>query len=430
MLQPERKFGTLYIRKRTGCEWMVLLLFGLPFAFSLLTDIFRLPDFIKFSLDIILIALMIIMFTSGRFVFSKKTKPMLVIVMTFLAYTLITYMFHFQSPFYYIWGLRNNFRFYIAFFVFGVFVSYDDAKQWLKFLDVLFWINFVVMLFQFFILNHKQDFLGGIFGTDVGTNGFTLIFFCIIVSKSLLSVFNGTEAVWLCIIKSLVTLLAAAMAEMKFYYFVFIVVLLITSLMTKISKKKVLMLIVGILFVIIGSNLLTALFGFEDFLSLEGIWEYATKENYASDRDINRFSAIFTLSRNVMEDGVDRIFGLGLGNCDVSSIPIFNSQFHQNYGYLHYTWFTGPMVFLEMGIIGLCLYLSFFIGCFVFSVSQKKKGEGDLLFNQLAAVVSIVCILLTFYNSSLRVESAYIVFFILSLPFITKSDSEKSPLLS
>ncbi len=417
-----KDLGKIYIRKRTTQEWLVFLLFWLPFMFAFSTEILGLPDFLRFVQDGIIIFLCFVLALKGQFSLHTKAKPLLIFIAIFFTYALITYLINYQSPFYFIWGVRNNFRFYLSFLIFIMYVTPDDAFSWLKILDTLYWVNFFVSLIQFFFLDVRQDYLGGIFGSVGRTNAYTLIFFCIVISKSLLSAFNGTEKTFYCILKCIASLVIAAMAEMKLYYFIFIFIFIVSSLFTKFSIKKVVLLIVGVAGVLLSSVLLTMLFGFEDFLSFDNLWEYATKANYSSANDLNRFSAIATLSKEFMHNPISTLFGLGLGNCDLSDLAIFNTPFYQNYGYLHYTWFTAPMVFIEMGTVGLILYFFFFIFCLIYSIVQLKKGRGYQLFNQLAIVLAPICIIISFYNSSLRIESAYMLYFMLSLPFLVHEE--------
>ena len=77
--------------------------------------------------------------------------------------------------------------------------------------------------------------------------------------------------------------------------------------------------------------------------------------------------------------------------------------------------------FFETGIIGLIAYLSFFVMCFILARRQIKKGANELL-GRIGMIMSAVCFILVFYNSSLRTEIAYMAFFSLSLPFISATE--------
>ena len=413
------RLGIIYVRKRTPQEWLVLGFLVMPFALAFLTELLRLPSFIRYLMDLLVVGLSMMLFVKRYFIISSKARPMLTLALVFFLYILVAYLFNYQSLFYFVWGTRNTFRFYLAFLVYVAYVTEEDATQWLRFLDVLFWMNLVVSIYQFAILRVHQDLLGGIFGVNATANGYTLVFFCIVIGKSLFQAFEGKEYFLYCALKCLGSLVVAAMAELKFYYVALILILAITTCLTRISRKKIALLMIAIAGVIIGASLLTFWFSeFEGFLSLEKLWELATKENYSSNKDLNRLSAIYTLMNNYVTDVGQQLFGLGLGNCDMSDVAIFNSTFYQNYSYLHYTWFSSAMIFLETGFIGLAIYLLFFVLCIVYSFKQLKRHTGNKLFCQISILMAFMCIAITFYSASLRFEAGYMAYFALALPFI------------
>ena len=329
-LSLQNSRGKLYIKKKTFPQWLVLVVLLFPFAFGLFFEVLGLPNFLRYVMDLSVIYFSIVFFIKGNIIIKRNVLPLAVITILFLAYTLLVYSFNFQSPFYYLWGVRNNFRFYMAFFAFAVYVDEDFATDIFKILDVLFWVNIAVSVVQFFFYGVVQDDLGGLFGSTGATNAYTLVFFTIIISKSLLSTFNGTEGIERCILKCVASLIVAAMAEMKFYFFVFVFLLALASVLTKFSKRKLVILVAASVGVALGAMVLTYLFEeFEGFMTLQGIWDSATKEHYSSQKDINRLSAIITLAKNYVTDPLHQIFGMGLGNCDLSDVSIFNSVFYQ-----------------------------------------------------------------------------------------------------
>lgn len=427
MFSHNGSYTKISIEKKSVPQWIMFFILFFPFAFGLFTEILRLPDFIKFISDALLAFLCIVFLLKGQLKINKKFSPLVIAISVFLVYTLIVYCFRFQSPFYYLWGLRNTFRFYIALFFFLAYIDENAANDYLSLFDVLFWINFFVSLFQFFFMGIRQDYLGGIFGTRGGTNGFTLMFFCIIITRSLILYFNGIEKSHKTVLKIVATLLIAAMAEMKFYFVAFIIMLIIASVITKFTKKKFFLILISIVFIAIGATLLSFMFDeFDNFISLENIIESATKENYSSENDINRLSAIFTLAKNYVTSIPSQIFGLGLGNCDTSEIPMFNSVFFQSHSSLHYTWFSSAMLFLETGIIGLVLYFSIFFICIALAHKNIKQRKGNLVFCQMAIIMAVMCCIITIYNSSLRLECGYMAYFVLTLPFISVESAERN----
>ncbi len=420
--------GKLYIKKRTFPEWAVLLVLFLPFTFALFVEFLKVPGLVKYVVDFLLIALIALFFIRRPFVISKKLAPFLVLSIIFLIYTFAVYLFNFESPFYYIWGVRNNFRFYVAFIAFAIYINKEDAVGFLDILDILFWANAIISFVQFF-MGYNQDFLGGIFGVQKGCNGYSVIFLSIIVIRSMLSFMNGTESTLRCFAKCATALLIGALAELKFLFVIFILILIMASIITSFSWRKFILIFVASIFVMIGSALLVTIFGFEDFLTIENVWQVATQDNYANAEDMNRFSAIPTISNRFLTDIPSRLFGMGLGNCDTATISVFNTEFYQNYVDLHYSVFSVSFLFLETGFIGLTMFVLFFVFCFIYSVRMLKSKTGNLLFNQMAIIMSVLSIILMFYNSSLRTEAGYMVYFVLALPFVANKGSNKTDLL-
>jgi len=417
----------IQFQERSFIRWLVIMLSLWPFIMSLLLAVPGVPGLVKYVADAAWAVMVGATLLGGSVVFQRKILPLIWIVGIFFLYTLFAYLFKFQSPFYYLWGFRNNFRFYIAFFAYVSMADEDDAYTWLKLLDILFWINFFASVIQFVFMGIRQDYLGGIFGISGGTNGYTLMFFSVVVVRSLLQVYRKECMPKQTVMKCSAALLVAAMAEMKFFFLAFIIMLLLAMLITRFSWRKLFVIAISLVVVFYCAQLLSSWFGSGDFMSIENLWDLATKENYSSRNDLNRLSAIATLSKRIVTNPADQLLGLGLGNCDTSVYSIFNSTFYRRYSYLNYTWFTAPMIFLETGYVGLLLYMSFFVCCFFKARKQLKSGMGNSLFCQMTMIMSVLCCIYSFYNSALRIESAYMIYFVLALPFLqgTRSESEE-----
>ncbi|MBE6622771.1 MAG: hypothetical protein E7621_01055 [Ruminococcaceae bacterium] len=420
--------GQLQIKKRSFPQWLSLGVFIMPFCLSFLMDILKLPSLTKYTIDLMWCLLLTFLFVSKKIRIKKNITPLVVLVVFWLLYVAFVYLFNYQSIFYFLWGIRNNLRFYIAFMAFASFLEEEDVDLAFNFLDLLFWINIPVSLYQFFVLGCQQDYLGGIFGIERGCNAYTSVFFALIITKSLLRYFEGQEKPGICLLKCGLSLILAAMAELKFYFVLFVIMVLISMIMTKFSWKKFVVLISFALLISFAGSILTFLFGSNEELTFQRIIELTTSENYATGEDLGRFTAIPTIAKSILTHWTDRMFGMGLGNCDTSAFAICNTPFFQKYEYLHYSWFSSAFLFLETGYLGLMLNLSFYFTAMFLSIRRLNKGNGNKLYCQIAIVFSVLCLILTFYNSALRKEVGYIAYFALSLPFIcgSESQSEKS----
>lgn len=417
----ENSVGKLYIKKRTASEWLVAFIFFLPFAQAFFAELVGLPDSIKFLADVALVFLFVKIFLiSGQVQIGKQFYPFLVLIGIFFAYVTITYFFNYQSIFYYVWGLRNSFRFYLAFVAYVILLKWDDVQKWLKVLDWLYVLNFFVLLIQFF-MGYRQDFLGGIFGVQKGCNGALLMFFVVVVTKSILEFMRNEGSTAKCLIFSFMALLSSALAELKFFFILFIIIAIMAAVMTKQSVKKTLFFIIGAIMIIIFSTILSMMYDeFAGFLSIGNLWDALLNPNYATKEDVGRLTAIPIISDRFLTGFFDKLIGMGLGNADSSSLAIFNTPFFDAYNTIHYAFFSYSFLYLEIGILGLILYATFFIISFVVALRLYTTKMANEMICQLTMIFSIMCIAFMFYNIVLKSELAsYLAFFVLALPLIS-----------
>lgn len=405
---------------------MMLFIFFFPVAQAFLTELLPIPDAIKFLCDGFLVLLLLKLFSQRFTKIDNYSMPFVVIVGLFFFITLVGYLFNYQSVFYYLWGLRNNIRMFVAFFAFAYLADWEDAKGWIKALDVLFVINFAVVILQYFS-GYGQDYIGGIFGTSKGCNGSLLIFLCIVFTKTILSFMKGEEKTGKCIFVSVASLLVSTLSELKMFFILFILILFMASFMTAHSIKKTLFFAFGAVLVVLFSTLLTVLYkDFTDFLSFDSLIKALTDTGYATDEDIGRFTALPIISQRFLPGFFRKLFGLGLGNCDSSSLSMFNTPFFESHQTVHYSYFSYAFLFLETGFVGLALYASFFVASFFVSRKLKKLEMADEFACQMSIILSVISLILLVYNSSLRMEIGFMLFFVLALPIISANEQRES----
>lgn len=412
----------LSIKKRSLCQVLNLYIIIMSLALNFLQDFLRFPSFIKYTLDLALVMVLVCMIFEGKqFAIHKKVAPMVAFIAAYIIYVSIVYLFEYQSIFYFLWGIRNNLRYYIAFMAFVYFFDRDDVKLCTKLFDVTFALHIAVSFFQFFALGYKQDYLGGIFGVQLGCNGNSMMLMLIACIKSLIMYMYGKETLAATIAKCALSLVVAAMAELKFFFVLFLLILIGAAMITKFSWKKVSIIASAALAVFIASNIFTAIWGENAALSIERVIKLITSTSYSSSIDLGRFTAIPVISDTIMTDTRKRLFGLGLGNCDTSAFEICNTPFYRTHSYLNYNWFSSAFSFIETGYFGVLFSLSFFVIIFVCAMQLKKKHNSNVEYCDIAAIAAATCVALFFYNSSLRTDIAYIIFFVLALPFVSES---------
>lgn len=406
----------LTIKKRSQTDLLTMVLLLFPFLFALLIETIGLPWSIRYLMDVIWCLLLVYMVLSGR----RGDQPLGIWVWMFGVYTLLTYLPQWQSPLYYLWGMRNNFRFFAAFFAFVAFLKAEDVKAYWKLFDKLFWVNMLVSLYQFLALGISGDRLGGLFSTEAGGNGYTNIFLLIMITKSVIFCLEKKENLISCLAKCGASLVVAAMAEMKFFYVEFVLVIAMALLFTSFSWRKLIVILGGAIGISVCLTIMGSIFSESvGWFTVSRILEITTSERgYTSSGDLNRLNAIPQINELWLKNGWQRTFGLGLGNCDTSSFAALNTPFFESYGRMHYNWFAYVMIYLETGWIGLIFYWGFFVlAYFRIWTIERRSDAIARSYCRIARIMAVLCVAISIYNTSLRTEAGYMAYFVLAAPF-------------
>lgn len=413
------------IRKRSQNKILIWILFAGTFFLAPVTQFFHFPMFSKYFLDMTwLFLLMTMLFKEKRYI-SREAYFLKRFIVIFFALTVIVYLFNFQSIFYYLWSFRNNFRGYIIFMAAVYYFDQDDINDIFKFLDLMFYINAIIMFIQFGILGYKQDNLGGIFGVETGCNAYINIFFGIILVINYVAYFQKEIKLGTFIFKSCILLILSGMAELKFFYIEFVILIVVGFFVVKGQIKKLLICVGGILILAVGLNTIQSVFPNIE-MGVKELVDYATStKGYTSSGDLNRLFFFSQVDKLFLTSPLLRIFGLGLGNCDYATgISFLTSPFAAMYqDRLHYGWMSTAFMYLEAGYIGLIFLFGFFVLICIFCYLRGKK-EIDLQskkYYSIGFLLGAVAIMNGLYNISLRIESCYIIYLLLAVPFIKQT---------
>lgn len=323
-------------------------------------------------------------------------------------------------PLYYLSGLNNSIPYFVFFFACILYLPMQERDSYMRILDGLFWLNFVVSMYQFFVLGIMWDFLGGIFGVMVGCNASTTTLLVLAVTVSVVRYLNQQEKGWICLSKCIASLVIAALAELKFFFLMFAAIIVLTVLMTKFSRKKLYLLLGGVIGTVLGIQLLYLVFpGWENWFSLDKIIQTATSTaGYTGVGDYNRLTAIPRVWTEFLNSGYRKLFGLGLGNCDGGFTDALTPAFYFDNYNLHYMLFTSCFILMETGLVGILLYLAFYPLVFLLAHHLERSGKANPVFCQISKIMVLYSLVLFLYDSSLRTEDTYLIFFSLVLPFL------------
>lgn len=403
--------------------WLIYLQIIYCFINKLMISQFGAPDMINYVTDL----LMIISFLLAvKQLYERQEKtyifvPMAIAVLFFSIGT-VSSILHQVPILLIVWSYRNLMRFFLFFFSCAVLLSYEDVKNLWKIFGYMFWLNFIVASIQFWIQGYKQDNLGGIFGTDMGCNGYLNTFLCIYLAYVCVQYMAHKLSFVYFLLVSGGSLYIAALSELKFLFIEYVIILFMSILVSKFSLRIVFMIIGASIGLFIGLQLFNTYFPGWEF-TLDQIMDYAGTGGYSTETDLNRITALQTVTQSFLKNPVEFLLGMGLGSCETSSY--FQSDFYQQYGdRLHYTYLLHAFTLLETGWIGFFLFLAFFTSIVILAWKYRQIVSPERKTACLSAlIVAATCLIQCFYNNALRVEnSGYLAFFVLAVPFICRKE--------
>ena len=404
---------------------LIYFVFIYMMVINVFCDMFHLPTIFRYVPDAILPIFIIFLISKfNNLMKNKGTKYLFIIILLFLFHCFIGYVLNLNSIFYFFWGFRNIFRFLIFILCAIIVFEESDKDKVINIIHKMFIINIFVCFFQYFILGYWGDAIGGTFRLgDTGGNAGIIYLIIIENTFNIINFINKKCSFKRVSLYLLLSILIAVFAELKVIYVFLVLIILLALILNKFTLKTLLIVICSVFILFIGYSVLekvdpeTA-----KILNIKELMEYAGGEShgYSSEYDISRFRAFEQINDYFFMNNIkDNLFGYGLGNCDVSSIDLFNSNFARQYNdVLHYTWFSHAILYLETGIIGYLLYIMIFIYVIIYCFKMRKKDLCNFSFYNFMIILLFVSIIMTWYNSVLRNDISYFVYVIFILPFI------------
>lgn len=418
------------ISKDTFIRRLIIFQLGMVLCFLFLIDNFGLPAITKYIMDIVWIILLIaILFSRRKVAYINLHRNW---ILLFFFYVLVTLMINHQSFSLFMWGMRNNFRFYVFFLACALFLRKKDIHRVLKTMLFFYYVNFLLCLYQYYFLGFTQDRLGGIFGTQAGCNGYTNLFLVIICAYEILSYVYKKTGFIKCFFLVACGCYVAVLSELKIFFVELIIITLLVILFAKFSWRKLILIIGGVCVLILAINILYEIFPqWRNFFTVSSIYNnISNTRGYTGAGDLNRLSAISSINQIFFRNNTPLHFiGYGLGSCEFSSnFEFLVSHFYSVYLRFHYVWLSNAWMYLETGYIGLIFFNGFFIIGFIVGRKTKPESAEEHIAVNLARITSICCIIIAIYNVSLRMECGYLAYFVLSIPLIIQKERDRTPI--
>ena len=413
-------FSREFYKKPKNWIWLILML---NFFYKSLVNYLRLPDSINYFNDLGgLVLFHSIIFTYRRKNGIGAATVQLKIILLLLVETLMGYLINMHNPLTYIWGVRILFRFMLFFVACTLYVDETMLEEFFTLIYYLMICSVILTTFQK-ATGYSLDSVTGFFSLGKRTTGGSAglnIFMCIVCTYYFVSAINKKVPFYKCVVSMVSCVYMAAIGELKMFYLELIIIIICSSLFTKISIQKIIGSSAGIGVVILGMRIYDFYYGEKNSLDILSLADYAgaNGKTYGAQFSLNRTTAIPYVWNNILDDLSKKLFGLGAGYADKVSSDIFSSGFLKTYGTLGFHMFGLSLELANIGIIGLSIYLAFFISVFVYtSRMQKKSAELNDYYITCKVIVVIVFVTLM-YNASLITDiTASFIYFIMAIPF-------------
>lgn len=322
-----------------------------------------------------------------------------------------------------LWGLRMVIRYLLLFMLL---LKYFDARDVSKYRNILlkfFWINALLVFYQYFVLGLVADFIGGTFSN----NGELFVFnlFCtFIISKEYFEQRLKTKTFYFFIIIEVFTAMAA---EIKIMYFTIPLAIYAVYIFTKnfTFKHLAILFIAYFCFIPTMKSVMLLMYDknyVDKVFDIEAI-EKETKQAYnlsadAAELSFNRSTCVEMATAIMLEDEIHLLFGYGIGSGNTSSK--FETWISQQYRSItSYNWFTSSWLLIEYGWVGYIIWILILISLIWRYVNFYRKHPDKAVksWSTIGFISTSFTFIIAWYNN-MPYYNAYFIYFFWAICFI------------
>ncbi|MGH4038741.1 MAG: hypothetical protein ACRQFF_12965 [Sphaerochaeta sp.] len=419
MIQIRKQFRELNQQNK-----LVIIIIIWNMLSPFLIGFFQVPRTLLYLTDVVnaFLFLCVVKGQGGRI---KRSAPIMWMLF-FMLICIVSALINATSPILAIWGMRQNFRYFVFFYACATVMNEKCIKVLMKIIEVVFWISLPLCVYEALFVTYSVgtivgDMVGGIY-YRVGGNAPLNIILCLYTCNIMLQCFEKKQKFTKLLLVMAAAMSMAVLAELKIFLVEIVVITLYCAIVNKMNWKAILLIIVGVLAINIVVNMFVAVnargrsYYTSDLFSIESMIQYASRTSgYDGNGDLNRMTAIGELKNRFFDNDImGLLFGRGIGSAEFSkSSTALTSEFYNQYSGLHYQYFGHAFIFIETGIIGLFTYLMIFISSLYKSIFRWKNKEWRKFYIMSLLLMSF----LIFYNTTMRNEfCAYIMYAILAIP--------------
>ncbi|MCI8346282.1 MAG: hypothetical protein HFJ42_10215 [Clostridia bacterium] len=440
-----RKSKFRLMKFRLDKDWTVNLCIAVViyvYLIGFFTFNFGIPESAYYFTDVLVISMILgaIKRTLKAFFFSEVriASILLLVLLGVGTFSAVLNGFHINL---WIWSMRNWGRYFVYLYLCIALLDERKINGILQFTEKLFHINFFVILVQFILFYKKisPDAMNGLVGrTTSGVNMILLISTVVIVFSQYFTNNCSIKKV-LCVLSE--TAIVSVLAELKaLIFFVLILFLAMMAANFKAQVKLVMRYTIIIILLsivsIISLRIIVAMYPyFEKLLSIDGLISAVTTESgYGNSGYIDRLTAVRVINKYIFDDlGImTKLIGVGMGNAEYSSFSVFTSDFYREYGgTFKYLNFSVSSIYMEVGMVGLILFILIPVVLFVRCFVQIRKNQIEAkrarisYYENVGLGMTALIIMYIWYNNLQRTDISFLLSFYIAVPFSVKYHQSK-----
>lgn len=305
---------------------------------------------------------------------------------------------------------------YLGFGVFLIATYVMTVADFKKLFRIFYYYQFVNLgtsLYQYLTLGYYQDLNNGAF-----TGGATQDFFCgILIVYYYTAYIRHEEPFRKCVFVLLSCFTIAVLQEEKFILAEIAIVVLYQAIIGKKNFKNLMIIIIFVMalpIVITKIGDINGEYASESLSSTTSINENLT--DAGAGYGFPRVGSLPLISAMFFHNTQEELLGLGCGICENTTLSFADTYFIERYGHLNYYQYPIQLTFLQTGLIGVILYVGFFVSLLVYNIKRRFFAEEQYKTTyDLAVMINIICIALIWYNQTLKWYYAIMPFLFLSL---------------
>lgn len=322
-----------------------------------------------------------------------------------------------------LWGLRMVVRYLLLFMLVYKYFTITDVDKFKRILIRFFWINTLIVAYQFFIEKKVGDFIGGIFLNNGELFVFNLYCTLLLSKEYFIGYLSKSRFIFLLVVEMFV----AMVAEIKVMYFTIPLAIYAVYIFTKkFSIKHIVVLVCAFFFLVPCMKMAMSLMYGEEYVNKTFDMEFIQEETShaynlseeAADFSFNRSTCVEMASTLILKDRIHLLFGYGVGSGNTSEK--FGTWISASYSKItSYNWFTSSWLLIEYGWVGYIIWILIFLllAYRLLLIYHKSQDPIVKYWSSLGFISVMFTFIIAWYNN-VPYYNAYFIYLFWAVCFV------------